>query len=189
MTEEANQWELLRTGETRALEYLYKEHIDGLYQYGIVLCGDADKVKNSIHDLFITIWQGRERLAMPDSVKAYLLVSLRRKLFDKGSRIETLTEAKESFDELNISTEPHDAHWVRLEDENAEQAKLEKAMSRLSERQREIIHMKYFQELEYEEIGRIMDLNYQSARNLVTRALTVLRKEMLLTVIILLMSL
>ncbi len=188
MTAEANQWALLRTGDTGALEYLYKEYVDVLYGYGMVLCGDPDKVKNSIHDLFVTLWNGRERLTMPDSVKAYLMISLRRKLFDKGSRIESLTEGKESFDDLNLSTDAHDIHWIRSEDETEEQARLEAAMQKLSDRQREILHMKYFQALEYEEIGRIMDLNYQSARNLVNRALIALRKEMLLSVIILLIS-
>jgi len=45
--------------------------------------------------------------------------------------------------------------------------------------------MKYFQQMEYEDIARIMNLNYQSARNLVTRALIALRKEMLVVLLIL----
>ncbi len=188
MTAEANQWALLRTGDTGALEYLYREYVDVLYRYGMILCGDPDKVKNSIHDLYVTIWNGRERLAMPDSVKAYLMISLRRKLFDKGSRMDSLTDGKETFDDITLSTEAHDIHWIRSEDEDEEQARLEAAMQKLSDRQREILHMKYYQALEYDEIGRIMDLNYQSARNLVNRALIALRKEMLLSVIILLIS-
>ena len=68
----------------------------------------------------------------------------------------------------------------------AGEKKLQQALDHLSERQREIIHMKYYQQLEYEEISDIMDLNYQSARNLVNRALSVLRKEMLLIVTLLL---
>ena len=41
----------------------------------------------------------------------------------------------------------------------------------------------------YEEIARILDMNYQSARNLLTRAISALRKEMLPMVIILLILL
>ena len=47
--------------------------------------------------------------------------------------------------------------------------------------------MKYFQQMEYEEIARVMDLNYQSARNLVTRALAALRKEWITTSIVLML--
>jgi DNA-directed RNA polymerase specialized sigma24 family protein len=60
-------------------------------------------------------------------------------------------------------------------------------MGRISDRQREIIHMKYIQQLDYEDIARIMSLNYQSARNLVTRALAALRKEMTLILLILIL--
>jgi DNA-directed RNA polymerase specialized sigma24 family protein len=60
-------------------------------------------------------------------------------------------------------------------------------MGRISDRQREIIHMKYIQQLDYEDIARIMSLNYQSARNLVTRALAALRREMTLILLILIL--
>ncbi|MGO8056305.1 RNA polymerase sigma factor, partial [Rhizobium leguminosarum] len=70
-------------------------------------------------------------------------------------------------------------------DEQDKQEKLEKGLAKISDRQREIIHMKYFQQMEYEDIARIMNLNYQSARNLVTRALVALRKEMLVILLIL----
>lgn len=103
--------------------------------------------------------------------------------------MSTLTDHIESTSELLHLSEGHEEKWIRLEDESQQQKKLDQAMSRLSDRQREIIHMKYLQELDYDEIARIMDLNYQSARNLVNRAITALRKEMLLTVMIILMSL
>ena len=74
-----------------------------------------------------------------------------------------------------------------MEEASLEQQKLDAALSRIIDRHREIIHMKYYQQLEYEEIAQIMDLNYQSARNLVNRALIALRKEMLLIVTLLLM--
>ena len=77
--------------------------------------------------------------------------------------------------------------WIRSEEESEVQVKLDKAMAQLSDRQKEIIHMKYYQQMEYEEIARIMDLNYQSARNLVNRALMVLRKEMVTLVMIILL--
>lgn len=78
-----------------------------------------------------------------------------------------------------------ETQWMMSETEEESQRKLEQAMGRISDRQREIIHMKYIQQLDYEDIARIMSLNYQSARNLVTRALASLRKEMTLILLIL----
>jgi RNA polymerase sigma-70 factor (ECF subfamily) len=53
------------------------------------------------------------------------------------------------------------------------------AIGKLSSRQQEILYLKFYSEMDYDQIIEIMDLNYQSARNLVTRALDALRKSMI----------
>lgn len=123
---------------------------------------------------------------MPNSGKAYLMVSLRRRIFDKGSKIDSLTVGLAEIEENKVTDPDHETRWIESQESESQNQKLVSALERLSDRQREIIHMKFYQQLDYDEIGRIMDLNYQSARNLVNRALTALRKEMLLAVILLL---
>ena len=183
---ESTIWESLRTGDMNALRHLYDQYAESLYQYGMALTKDPDKVKDSMHDLFVSIWTGRDKISVPQSGKAYLMVSLRRRLFDKGSKIDSLTETADNLQDINIPFIDHQAAWIENEDDEKQTRQLERAMNRLSDRQKEIIHMKYFQDLEYEDIGRIMDLNYQSARNLVNRAIAALRKEMLGVVMLLL---
>jgi len=186
---ESKSWESLKRGDQEGLRDLYNAHVDDLYRYGVVLCHEPDKVKDCIHDLFVYVWKIRDRLNVPDSTKAYLMVSLRRRLFEKGSKINAMTVDMDSVGELGLLTEGHEERWIQHEDESARQLQLENALGHLSDRQREIIYMKYYQQMEYDEIGRIMELNYQSARNLVTRALTALRKEMTIIVIILFLML
>ena len=54
-------------------------------------------------------------------------------------------------------------------------AAVSRMLDSLSARQREIIYYRFYEELGYEEICKLMDLNYQSACNLIQRALTKLR--------------
>ncbi len=187
--EETKHWENLKAGDINALQALYNRHIGPLYSYGMVLCHDEDRVKDSIHDLFLSFWNNRDGLTVPSSGKAYLMVSLRRRIFDKGPKIMTMTGSLEDGDiDGQISIDPGQL-WEISEEEEEKQQKLDQAMARISERQREIIHMKYFQQMDYEDIARVMDLNYQSARNLVTRALAALRKEMTTILLILMLTL
>jgi RNA polymerase sigma-70 factor (ECF subfamily) len=178
--EETKQWENLKSGDINALQALYNHHVSALYRYGMVLCHDEDKVKDALHDMFLSFWNNRERLTIPTSGKAYLMVSLRRRIFDKGpiSTLQTIPIEEGDLDN-KITLDPEEM-WVISEKEEENQQKLSRAMNLISDRQREIIHMKYIQQMEYEDIARIMNLNYQSARNLVTRALAALRKEMIL---------
>ncbi len=179
--DETQHWEKLKSGEIHGLQALYNLHIQSLYAYGMNLCHDPDVVKDCIHELFLAIWNNHSHLSVPKSGKAYLLVSLRRRIFDPGPKSNLNTDNIEDSNlDRVLSTPDHETDWIQADDEKDRQDKLTKAMSRISDRQREIIHMKYYQQMEYEEIARIMNLNYQSARNLVTRALMALRREMVL---------
>lgn len=71
---------------------------------------------------------------------------------------------------------------IAFETETGVSQKLQKAMKELTDRQREIIFLKYSKNLSYEEIGEILGINYQSIRNLTHRAVSELRKAMMLIV-------
>ena len=186
LTGEEKFWEDFKKGDLDALKALYDHYISDLYAYGMMLSQDTDKVKDSIHDLFLALWDSRHTFSVPQSGKAYLMVSLRRRIFDKGSKMDTLIQSTENLEASKIYLVDHQSTWIEHEDSEKQNQQLERAMDRLTDRQKEIIHMKYFQELDYEEIGKVMDLNYQSARNLVNRAIAALRKEMLGVVMLLL---
>lgn len=53
--------------------------------------------------------------------------------------------------------------------------RLKKALDELTPRQREAIHLKYSAGLSYEELSKVMNLNYQTSRNLIFRAIQKLR--------------
>lgn len=185
--EETKHWENLKSGDVSALQALYDLHAATLYSYGMSLCQDEHRVKDNIHDLFLAFWNNRSGLTIPASGRAYLMVSLRRRIFDKGPKSQiTGEEIEEDKLDDHQTADPEQA-WILGEEEDELQQKLGKAMASISDRQREIIHMRYFEKMEYEDIARIMGLNYQSARNLVTRALAALRQGMLIILGILLM--
>ena len=172
-------WHSLRNGEMDGLKALYDLHAPRLHTYGMTLIRREDKVRDAIHDLFLYLWQQREKLAVPQSGKAYLMVSLRRRLFDK--RVGDLDQAvpvEDTDAESTLASPDAERDWILQEDEALRSEHLAGAMARLSDRQREILHMKYYEQMDYEAIGAVMDLNYQSARNLVNRALNALRREM-----------
>jgi RNA polymerase sigma factor (sigma-70 family) len=183
--EESRHWENLKSGSSEALEALYNLHIDRLYAYGMMLCQDEEKVKDCIQELFLAFWNNRANLTIPTSGKAYLVVSLRRRIFDKGPKSNLVTTTLEA-DHLNDALIEHpEKSWLIEEDHRIQQQRLEAAMAKISDRQREILHMRFFLEMDYDQIAAAMDLNYQSARNLVTRALAAMRKAMYLLILIL----
>ena len=66
--------------------------------------------------------------------------------------------------------------YLRHEAEFFQSVKVESLLRQLSKRQRQAITLYYMEEKKYEDICVIMDMNYQSVRNLVCRSLNRLRE-------------
>ena len=78
MNNDLDIWRNLKRGDKRALESIYREHASALLKYGRKFVADGQLVEDCLQDLFIDIWQKRQNLSDTDSIKKYLLVSLRR---------------------------------------------------------------------------------------------------------------
>jgi len=168
-------WSALKEGQSSALEKIYKEHISYLIQYGCRFSQDEGTVEDCIHDLFVDLWRRRERLGDTSSIRAYLLVSLRRSILKSVQKVQKRFSDKEP-EELNFSASLDIEEMMvqaELEAEQAEQ--LNEALQNLSQRQREVLYLRFYQEMDYEEICEIMGISYQSGRNLLAGALKSLR--------------
>lgn len=164
-------WESFRKGDRDAFAALFRGHYAVLFRYGSKLTTDTEVLEDAIQELFIELWQARSGAPVL-SVKAYLLKSLKYKLlkaFRKKGKVLQLHDTDRTF-EWSHET------FLIAEQESAEKKKLViDALQRLSNRQREIIYLKYYQDLSYEEVSQIMNINYQVARNLLYQAIKSLK--------------
>ncbi len=171
-------WGQLKAGDKIALERIYRDHAAVLIKYGRKFSADGQLVEDCLQDLFIEIWKNREGLGNTDSIRKYLLVSLRRKIIRAigNSRLAGQEPEEHHF----TAVFDIESQWETEEWDNERRQKLQKALESLSKRQQEVLYLKYFMQMDYTQIGEIMELNYQSARNLAHRALEAMRDIMLL---------
>lgn len=162
-------WNAFRNGDKRAFNRLVTCFYQILYNYGTKLTQNHSLVEDCIQDLFLSIWRRREFLGDTNHVKFYLLKSLRRRIY---------LELKEKHKWLPTDDKPLDtsefvgefsieSKIIAKEMEEHQQRKLQHILSRLSKRQKEVIYLKFYQEMNYEEISNIMSISYQSVRNLI----------------------
>ena len=154
-----------------------------LTNYGLRSSPHLELIEDCIQDLFVELWRLHATLGQTDSVKNYLMGSLRRKI------VRRLQE-KNKFDtselqlELKASDEPNFLiSLIEDEEDSQQKLKLAKAMSQLSNRQREAIYLKYAEGMDYDQICEQMELQYQSVRNLVSTGINRLKEIIVLIVI------
>jgi RNA polymerase sigma factor (sigma-70 family) len=165
-------WESFRKGDKDAFAALFRQHYETLFRFGCKFTTDGELLEDNIQELFIELWQAKSE-APVYSVKAYLLKSLKYKLlkaFRQKGKILSLSDNGENAFEWSHET------FLITEEENADKRRrILEALGRLSHRQKEIIYLKYYQNLSYEEVSEIMNINYQVARNLLYQAIKSLK--------------
>jgi RNA polymerase sigma factor (sigma-70 family) len=170
-------WSSFKTGNELALSMLYKKHVQRLYDYGMHTCRQHDLVLDCLQDLFFKLWNKREGISNVQAVKPYLFKSFRRllihQLIQNRKHSAPLSEC-ETF-EFMPSVES-----VLIEDEiRAEQTlRLKNCVQSLTKGQREVIYLKFYNELSYQEIAEITELQIDSVYNLVSKTIELLRKKL-----------
>ena len=167
-------WEQLRNGNKAALSELFELYFSQLYNYGRKICLDEEQVKDCIQDLFLEIWNQKNKMPLL-SVKAYLTKALQYKLI----RINKKSQLIEAFDGNGneFFDWSHETFIIKNEMDAEKVKKLLAAMQQLPKRQQEIIYLKYYLNLSYEQICDVMNIQYQVARNQVSSAIKSLKKQ------------
>ena len=171
-------WQALKRSEKAAYEILLKKYYPIVLNYGVRFYIDKEFVKDCVQDLFIEIWNRREYLADVVSVKSYLLHSIRKNIIRESSRLKWFREADKISDDHDFDVEfDIETYIISREVENELLQKLRFELDKLTKRQREAIFLRFNQDLSYEEIAIIMDINYRSVVNLIHEAIKAIRKN------------
>lgn len=168
-------WESCLTGNKEAFKEIYCRFYSLLYNYGSKLVSDQDMVKDCIQDIFIKLIQNYQSLSSTPNVRGYLLKALRNKLYDTLEK-ERTTDDISLYEETFITDELLPLLSFDDSDTDHRAKHLMKVFSELSPHQQEIIYLYYVNELKHEEIAEIMEINYQSSKNLLFRSLSKLRR-------------
>ncbi|OXB00673.1 RNA polymerase subunit sigma-24 [Flavobacterium plurextorum] len=171
-------WNDLKIGDEKSFSLLFERHYSDLVSYGNSLSPYAEKVQDCVQDVFTDIWLYRNSLQGSVVVKAYLLSSVRKRIArlyerDHIFRKTASTDAVEFLLEFAVDNELLDDDYATKE----KVVHLNKLLNELPPRQKEALYLRYHQGLSVEQIAEMLDINYQSANNLLHRALLTLRKE------------
>jgi RNA polymerase sigma factor (sigma-70 family) len=155
-------------------------HYGALYDYGMKLTRyDDDLTKDCIQDVFAAFWHRRDHWPDIESVRSYLLVGLRNRITDayrRQQRFVPLLSFPDSDDPETVQpfqfTPPDEAET------DAPARQLATALDKLPRRQREAIFLRYFQEMPYPDVARVMGVKERTAYNLVHEGLQHLRDHL-----------
>ncbi len=170
-------WNGALSGDMTAISLLYRENYSLMYNWGLKFVSDEDFVEDCIQDVFVKICSSRT-LSPTQYVKGYLLTSLRNMIYDRIATTHEQVELNEQMFEID-EEDPAIMRMFDRDDETLATVKqLIASYNALTPNQRMGIYLKYVKGLSHKEIAVVLQMNPQSAMNLVSRALKSLRVSM-----------
>ena len=168
-------WNSFLTGDVDAYELIYKQHVQYLFSYGMSLTSNRELVKDCIHDIFIRIYNNRNKLGQTNNIRLYLQTALRNTLFNEFKKLNS-HQCFDNIMEVKNTTEDIEDNLIERENEIDQKERIDVLKTILTHRQQEIIHYRFVEELGIEDISKLLNINYQSVANIIQRALKKMRK-------------
>ncbi len=177
MGQEETIWERFREGDRSAFELIIREYYQVLFGYGRRFSNDPDLIKDCIHDLFAHLWRRKAYLSATDSIKPYLLTSLRNRIF-KEKQQESLFDLLDNtlYDDFPAEESVQD-RLIADEENVIVHKRLHQALKSLTPRQYEAVYLRYFQNLSNEQIAGIMHISKPAVANLLHATLRILKEK------------
>lgn len=162
----------LNQGDHAGFSEIFDYFSDKIYRY-IVLKVKTSDAEDLVELTFIKLWENRAKFdADKGNLQTWLFTIARNVVIDYYRAYKETFELNEEVDNQHISQHNPKAD---AQDEFEEQ-QLQELLSRLSDQHREIIILRYVEELSYKEIGEITDKSEGAVRVLQMRALNQLKK-------------
>lgn len=153
------------------------EHIHGLYSYALILTQNHAEAEDLVQETYLRAITAMERLRPDSNVKAWLFTILRNvwlnQLRKRRNGPQMVQPELESSAVDNMSDPGKDSYEIYAS--KMEQRRVRAAMQELSPESREIILLREFEELSYQEIASLLQCPPGTVMSRLARARSKLR--------------
>ena len=166
-------------GEREAFLQLYDKYVTPIYRFVYFRAPSKEAAEDIVSDVFLKTWKHRARFSLQSggTYKAWLYTIARRQVIDTVRKEKPDVQLDEAF-------------GIGADDNHADphvQAEVAKAFSTLTDMQQDVLRLRFWHGLTYEEIADVLGKNPDSCRKHGSRGMRALRKtlpaELLLTLL------
>jgi len=169
-------WARLLQGDPESLVALYNTYYLGLVNYGLKITGDRDLTNDCITQVLLKLWDKRTSLSPVSNPRSYLLSCLRNELYaelkSENTRLVRAMAIQRFFGDVEPS---YEECLIERQANITLRDHLEKVLKQLTDREKELLRLKFFEDLDYAEIAARCHITKRTAYNIIHSALKTLK--------------
>ena len=164
-------------GNQDALSLVYFHYYDLLFDYGHKYTTDKQLVEDTIQDIFIYFMKHRKRIGIVKNLNGYLISTFRRQLIlDLKKQKKTILIDQMPEEHFNyFKSQSQDIS----DSDNQElvHTTIKQCICKLTNKQQEIIFLRFEREISYEEIAKVLNISVDSCYKSIHRSIKTIRSE------------
>jgi RNA polymerase sigma-70 factor (ECF subfamily) len=163
-----------------AFRRLFETHLDQLYRFIYRYVQSEEEAEDLVHDVFLRVWRGRDRVPLDGELRAYLYTLARNRALDhlRHQRIVDRwrsPDAAPALVEQALVVPPEGEERVAADEIIAA---IRCAIGALPPRQRDVLLLRWQRQATCDEIAQILDISPKTVEIHMSRALRQLRKTL-----------
>ena len=146
---------------------------DKVFRLAKRLLVSTDEAEDATQELYLKLWTNKNKLGEYKNVEAFAMTMTKNYCLDqlKAKRSNNLTLVHSNYKDGNISLD----HEIELKDSVS---KVHEFIEKLPEKQKLIIQLRDIENYDYDEIGKILDLQPTAVRVALSRARKTIREQL-----------
>jgi RNA polymerase sigma-70 factor (ECF subfamily) len=171
-------WNQLRSGDLQSLLSLYNEYYVGLINFGVKMTSNLELTNDCISQMLIKLWDKHKELPEVQNVRSYLITCLKNELLIELRNENKIKSADTNLQYVNQYELSYEEYLIQMQTDVDVKNSLSRAFSRLSQREKQLLQMKFFEDLSYDEIAEKCNITKRTAYNIIHEALKTLRGDL-----------
>lgn len=172
---------LLNKGNQLAYTEIYNRYHAALYIHVFNKIRSREESRDIVHDLFSSLWLKRADLALQTTLAAYLYTAIRYRVFDLIARQQVRSKYFESLSDLADHGDCITDHLIR---EKQLQQAIDREISMLPGKMREIFELSRKGNLSHRAIADLLGLSEKTVKKQVNNSLKILRAKLSISLFI-----
>ena len=157
------------------LEQLYRQHRQSLFSVALTVTGCSSTAEDAVHEAFVRLCQKSER--PQGNLRSYVFAAVRNAAIDCRRRQLHQRSMTESVFAV-AGCESQSENSSATADQRDETESLKRAIDQLDELSRQIVVMKTFSDLTFEEIASVLEIPSATAATRYRRAIMKLEEQL-----------
>lgn len=166
---------LLSDGNTQAFAVIYNRYAPLLFVHAERMLANSSVAQDTVHDLFASLWQKREKLDIEVNLKSYLYRSIRNRVLDLFAKDKVRFEYNKRMNNLEEVDESLLQNYQLKELEEV----IELELGRLPEQMRKVFLLSRLEDKSYKEIAEELEIAEGTVKKQIYLALKRLKKNII----------